>query len=85
MDYWLSKLMYDLKDADLRARFKADPDAVLANYPLKPEIRKATLEGDIPVLQPLVNAYLLRFYFGYMGMGDEEFLSKIRACFQKAS
>jgi hypothetical protein len=80
VDYWLSKLMYDLKDVELRKQFKADPDAVLAHYPLKPDVRKATLEGNIPFLQPLVNAYLLRFYFGYMGMGDEEFVSTVRTC-----
>lgn len=80
MDYWLSKLMFDLKDPELRAKFKADPDAVLAHYPLKPEVRQATLDGDIPFLQPLVNAYLLRFYFGYLGMGDDEFVSTVRGC-----
>jgi hypothetical protein len=72
--------MYDLKDPDLRAKFASDPDAVLAHYPLKPDVRKATLDGDIPFLQPLVNAYLLRFYFGYRGMGDAEFIATVRDC-----
>jgi hypothetical protein len=80
MDYWLSKLMYDLQDAELRKQFKADPESVLAKYPLKPDVKKAALDGDIPKLQPLVNAYLLRFYFGYLGMGDAEFVSTVRAC-----
>ena len=80
MDYWLSKLIYDLKDADLRAQFASDPDAVLARYPLRPDVRKAALEGDIPFLLPLVNAYLLRFFFGYRGMSDAEFISTVRGC-----
>lgn len=80
MDYWLSKLMYDLQDADLRKQFKSDPESVLVKYPLKPEIKKAAIDGDIPTLQPLVNAYLLRFYFGYLGMGDAEFVSTVREC-----
>ena len=78
MDYWLSKLMYDLQDGDLRKRFREDPEVVIANYPLKPDVRRAALDGDIPFLQPLVNAYLLRFYFGYRGMGDDEFISTVR-------
>jgi hypothetical protein len=80
MDYWLSKFMYDLKDADLRAQFRADPEAVIGRYPLTPDVRKAALDGDIPFLQPLVNAYLLRFYFNYRGMGDEEFINAVRGC-----
>jgi hypothetical protein len=80
VDYWLSKLMYDLQDPELRRRFREDPEAVIARYPLKPDVRRAALDGDIPFLQPLVNAYLLRFYFGYRGMGDAEFISAVREC-----
>jgi hypothetical protein len=32
--------------------------------------------GD--VVGPLTNPYLLRFYFGYIGMPEAEFLRKIR-------
>jgi hypothetical protein len=80
VDYWLSKLMYDLQDVELRKRFREDPESVLARYPLKPDVRQATLDGNIPFLQPLVNAYLLRFFFGYRGMDDEEFISAVRSC-----
>jgi hypothetical protein len=80
MDYYLSKLMFDLRDPGLLAQYKADPSAVLARYPLAPEVRKAMLDGDIPFLQPRVNAYLLRFYFGYLGMGDAEFIANVRDC-----
>jgi hypothetical protein len=80
VDYWLSKFIYDLQDAELRGRFREDPESVIAQYPLTPEVRQAALDGDIPVLQPLVNAYLLRFYFGYRGMGDAEFIAAVRDC-----
>ena len=80
MDYWLSKLMYDLQHADLRKQFRDDPETFVSRYPLKPEVRRAALAGDIPFLQPLVNAYLLRFYFGYLGMGDAEFVATVRGC-----
>ena len=80
MDYWLSKLMYDLQNAELRKQFRADPETIIARYPLKPDVRQAALDGNIPFLQPLVNAYLLRFYFGYLGMGDAEFIETVRGC-----
>jgi hypothetical protein len=80
VDYWLSKFMYDLQNADLRAQFRADPEGIIGRYPLKPDVRQAALDGNIPFLQPLVNAYLLRFYFGYLGMGDAEFISTVRTC-----
>jgi hypothetical protein len=80
LDYWLSKLMYDLQDAELRQRFREDPESVIAGYPLTPAVRRAALDVDIPFLRPLVNAYLLRFYCGYRGMGDAEFIAAIRNC-----
>jgi hypothetical protein len=80
MDYWLSKLMYDLGDPSVLKQFRAEPETVIARYPLKPEVRRAALDGDIPVLQPLVNAYLLRFYFAYRGMSDAEFIATVRDC-----
>jgi hypothetical protein len=34
---------------------------------------------DVAYLSPLVNPYLLRFYFLVAGMPDDEFLRRIRA------
>ncbi len=79
MDYWLSKFMFDLKDPELLAEFRCDPEGVIDRYPLRPEIRRAALDGDVPTLLPLVNAYLLRFYFAYRGMKDDEFVPLVRA------
>ena len=79
MDYWLSKFMYDLGEPSVLKQFRDAPETVLSRYPLKPEVRRAALEGDIPFLQPLVNAYLLRFYFAYRGMNDADFIATVRS------
>jgi hypothetical protein len=79
-DYWLSKLFFDLQhDAKLAADYRADMAGVIDRYEIKPEIRKALLEDDVGVLAPLVNAYLLRFYFQIRGMPEREFIARLHA------
>lgn len=80
MDYWLGKLMYDLGDPNVLKQFREAPEVVIPRYPLKPELRRAALDGDILFLQPLVNAYLLRFYFAYRGMSGADFVAAVRHC-----
>jgi hypothetical protein len=76
-DYWLSKLFYDLQQAPLAAEYRADAAAVLERYPLEDHVRAALLANDVSVLAPRVNAYLLRYYFGIIGMADDAFIAKI--------
>jgi hypothetical protein len=79
-DYWVSKLFFDLHhDAELAAEFRADMAAVMARYEIKPDIRKALLEDDVGKIAPLVNAYLLRFYFQIRGMPESEFIGRLHA------
>ncbi|HEY7662860.1 MAG TPA: hypothetical protein VH934_07040 [Xanthobacteraceae bacterium] len=79
-DYWLSKLFFDLQhDPKLAAEFRSDMAAVIGRYEIKPEIRKALLEDDVGKLAPLVNAYLLRFYFQIRGMPEAEFMARLHA------
>jgi hypothetical protein len=79
-DYWLSKMFFDLQhDPQLAAAFRADMAAVLDRYELKPAVRKAVLEDDVGALAPLVNAYLLRFYFQIRGMPEAEFIARLNA------
>jgi hypothetical protein len=78
-DYWLSKLFFDLQTPSAAAAYRAGRDAVLARYPLKPEVRAAIDSDDVATLAPLVNAYLLRFYFLVAGMPEDEFLRRIRS------
>lgn len=77
-DYWLSKMFFDLQqDAKLAADYRADRAAVIDRYEIRPEVRKALLEDNVGALAPLVNAYLLRFYFQIRGMPEAEFISKL--------
>lgn len=78
-DYWLSKLFFDLQDPARAAEFRAGRAPVLDRYALKAEVRAAVEADDVAYLAPLVNPYLLRFYFLVAGMADDEFLRRIRA------
>jgi hypothetical protein len=78
-DYWLSKLFFDLQSPPAAAEYRADRAKVLARYPLAPEVLKALAANDVAALAPLVNPYLLRFYFQCIGMPDAEFIAKMRA------
>ena len=37
------------------------------------------MDDDVAVLSPLVNAYLLRFYFQVRGMPQDEFMARLHA------
>jgi hypothetical protein len=79
-DYWLSKLFFDLQqDPKLAAEYRADMSAVIGRYEIKPHLRKALLADDVGTIAPLVNAYLLRFYFQVRGMPEDEFISRLHA------
>ena len=76
-DYWLNKLFYDIQQPAVAADYKKDRDAVLARYPMAPELRRALLADDIATIAPHVNAYLLRFYYAICGMKDAEFIRRL--------
>jgi hypothetical protein len=79
-DYWVSKLFFDLQhDPQLAAAYRTDMASVIDRYEIKPEVRKALLADDVGVIAPLVNAYLLRFYFQIRGMPEAEFIARLHA------
>jgi len=79
-DYWLSKLFFDLQqDQKLAAEYRTDMAVVIDRYEIKPHVRKALLADDLSVIAPLVNAYLLRFYFQIRGMPETEFIARLHA------
>ena len=79
-DYLLSKLFFDLQhDPALANEYRADMPGVIDRYQIKPELRRALLDDDVAALSPLVNAYLLRFYFQIRGMPEAEFIAKLHA------
>lgn len=83
-DYWLSKMVYDMvHDPVLAASYRADRTKVMDAYQINREVRKALLDDDIAAIQPLLNAYLLRFYFQIRGMPEEEFVSRLHALNRK--
>jgi hypothetical protein len=77
-DYWLSKLFFELREPELRDAFKVDPEPLFDRFHISEPARRAVRERDVAALAPLVNPYLLRYYCGYIGMPDEEFLAKIK-------
>lgn len=77
-DYWLSKLLYDLQSPEAAAEFKKDRAKVIDRYKLKPDVRRAVMEDDIAFIAPRVNAYLLRYYFSYIGMSDPVFIRHLQ-------
>ena len=78
-DYWLSKLCFDLQQPAAAEAYRADRAAVLAHYPLKPEVRAALERDDVcAIARAGVNPYLLRFYFLVAGMSDEAFIREMR-------
>jgi len=79
-DYWLSKLFFDLQhDPELANAYRDGMAAVIDRYPIAPAVRQALLDDDVCRLAPLVNAYLLRFYFQIRGMPEAEFMARLRA------
>ncbi len=78
-DYWLSRFFFEMQQPAVRERYAADPQGVMDGYRIKPEVQTAIRANDVGALSALTNPYLLRFYFGYVGMPEAEFLSRIRA------
>ena len=79
-DYWLSKLFFDLQhDPQLAQDYRADRAAMIGRYRIKPDVRQALMDDDVAKLAPLVNAYLLRFYFQVRGMPQDEFMARLHA------
>jgi hypothetical protein len=78
-DYWLSKFIFDLQKPGAIPEYRADRQKVLARYPLAPDVVQALLSDDVAFLAPRVNAYLLRYYFGFAGMSDVVFLETLHA------
>lgn len=78
-DYWLNKMFFDLQGPGGKERWTADRVAVLDEYPLSPELRKAMLDDDLSVIYPAANPYLLRFHLLISGYGDAESIAMLSA------
>ena len=78
--YYVQKLLYQLnRDAELRRRFAADGEAVLAGYELSTEEREAIRQADIGLLYVLgVNGQLLMHYAALRGFEWSAYLDAMR-------
>jgi hypothetical protein len=78
--YYVQKLLYQLnRDAELRQRFVADAEPVLATYELTAEEREAIRQADIGLLYVLgVNGQLLMHYAALRGFEWSAYLEAMR-------
>ena len=78
--YYVQKLLYQLnRDAELRRRFTADAESVLAGYDLTVEERDAIRRADIGLLYVLgVNGQLLMHYAASRGFEWSAYLDAMR-------
>jgi hypothetical protein len=78
--YYVQKLLYQLnRDAELRRRFTADAESVLAGYDLTVEERNAIRRADIGLLYVLgVNGQLLMHYAALRGFEWCAYLDAMR-------
>lgn len=78
--YHVQKLLYQLnRDAELRRRFAADSEAVIAQYELAAEEREAIRAPDIGLLYVLgVNGQLLMHYAALRGFEWSAYIEAMR-------
>ncbi len=78
--YYVQKLLYQLnRDPELRRRFAADAELVLAAYELTTEERDAIRQADIGLLYVLgVNGQLLMHYAALRGFEWAAYLDAMR-------
>ena len=78
--YQLSKLLFNLnRDDGLKARFKTEPEAVVADYDLTEEERGALLTPDIGLLYVLgVNGQILMHFAALCGIEWSDYLQRMR-------
>ena len=79
IDYWLSKLFFDLQtDRALAIVYGKERDAVLARYPLSDSVLTALRNNKVAYLAGLTNGFLLRYYFLIAGMPDQTFIDGLQ-------
>jgi hypothetical protein len=83
--YYVQKLLYQLnRDPSVRKRFESDREAVLAEYPLADDERKALLDGDIGLLYVMgVNGQLLMHYSALIGQEWDEYIAAMKQGVEK--
>jgi hypothetical protein len=78
-DYWLNRFFFEMQKPDVRQRFADSPQQLMSEYRLSAQAQEAVASQDMAYLAARTNPYLLRYYFGYIGMRDPEFIARLRA------
>jgi hypothetical protein len=78
--YYVQKLLYQLnRDPHVRRRFADDRDALLQEYRLTDEERRAIVEGDIGLLYVMgVNGQILMHYSALLGQKWDEYIAAMK-------
>jgi len=83
--YQVQKFLYEMNRSEsIRSRFEASPTAVLDEFELTSEERKALDDGDIGLLYVLgVNGQILMHYAAFLGIEWFDYLDMMRAGIEK--
>jgi hypothetical protein len=78
--YYVQKLLYQLnRDPGVRRRYHDDLDALLGEYELTGEERKAIVDGDIGLLYVMgVNGQILMHYSALIGQQWDEYIAAMK-------
>jgi hypothetical protein len=78
--YGMQKFLYHLnRDPRVQSRFRDDRAALLEEYPLNEEERRAIDAGDIGLIYVLgANGQLLMHYAAYLGMPWPDYIKAMR-------
>jgi len=78
--YYVQKLLYQLnRDEAVRSRFESDRDALMREYRLTDEERRAIVDGDIGLLYVMgVNGQILMHYAALIGQEWDEYIEAMR-------
>ena len=78
--YGMQKFLYHLnRDPRVQQRFRDEPAALLADYPLDDEERDAITRGDVGLIYVLgANGQLLMHFAAFLGMPWPDYLQAMR-------
>lgn len=78
--YGVQKFLFHMnRDVRIQQRFKAEPEAVLDEYPLNAQERAAIRTGDIGLIYVLgANGQLLMHYAAFLGLPWPDYIQAMR-------
>jgi hypothetical protein len=79
--YWMNKVLFDIHHQPSHLeRYKAGPDAYMADMPFPPHLKAAIRDNDIGAMYLAgVNPYLLRAHCLGLHIPDKHFVESLRA------